>query len=126
MKIAVAVQQDAVCPHFGHAPVYSIFAVDDEGNILDRSDHPNPGHAPGVLPRWLGSLEVDVIIAGGMGPRAEELFRSQGIEPVIGVSGNVEEAVTAFCRGGLDQGPSACHHGTGDEEHHCGHNGEAR
>jgi predicted Fe-Mo cluster-binding NifX family protein len=121
MKIAVAVQDDAVCPHFGHAPFYALFTVDEKGNILDRTNHPNPGHAPGVLPKWLGSLESDVIIAGGMGPSAEELFRAQGIDPVIGVSGDVEEAVKNYCSGVLELGPSACHHGSEDTAHHCEH-----
>jgi len=126
MKIAVAVQNDAVCPHFGHAPHYALFTVDEAGNILDRTDHPNPGHAPGVLPKWLESLSADVIIAGGMGPRAEELFRAQGIEPVIGVSGDIEEAVKKYCSGVLELGPSACHHGSEDAGHDCGQSGETR
>lgn len=121
MKIAVAVQDGAVCPHFGHAPFYALFTVDENGKILDRTNHPNPGHAPGVLPKWLGGLETDVIIAGGMGPRAEELFRVQGIEPVIGVSGDIEEAVRNYCSGVLELGPSACHHGSEDTAHHCEH-----
>ncbi len=126
MKIAVAAQNGTVCPHFGHAPHYVLYTVDDEGNILDRAEHPNPGHAPGVLPRWLGSLEADVIIAGGMGPRAEELFRAQGIEPVIGVSGDIEDAVRNYCSGVLETGPSACHHGSEDGGHNCGQSGETR
>ncbi|HAA48025.1 MAG TPA: dinitrogenase iron-molybdenum cofactor [Synergistaceae bacterium] len=122
MKIAVAAQEGNVCPHFGHAPTYAVFTVDEEGNILDQADLPNPGHAPGVLPQWLGNLGVDVIIAGGMGPRAEDLFRGQGIEPVIGATGNVKEVVAAYFRGILEKGPSACHHEYHEKGHQCSHN----
>lgn len=109
MKIAVAIENGAVCPHFGHAPIFRIYQV-EEKKIVSHEDHPNPGHAPGVLPRWLSEMKADIIIAGGMGPRAEELFRAAGVEPVIGASGNADQAASDYLEGKLSTGPSACHH----------------
>ncbi len=118
MKIAVAFENGNVCPHFGHAPFYRIFDVSGE-SVTGSTDHQSPGHAPGVLPKWLSELKADVIIAGGMGPRAEELFVSFGIKPVTGVSGPAEEAVRSFIDGTLTQGKSSCGHVTGEAgDHH--------
>lgn len=120
MKIAIALEDGHVSLHFGHAPVFRVFETD--GNkILGHQDHPNPGHAPGVIPRWLSGLAVDVIIAGGMGPRAEELFREAGVRPVIGARGEAEEVARAFLDGTLRCGDSSCGHVTGEghgEHHH--------
>lgn len=120
MKIAVATENGNVCPHFGHAPTFRIFETDDK-KITGHQDHPNPGHVPGALPKWLSEMKVDVIIAGGMGPRAEELFVAAGIKPVIGAQGPAEAAAVAFLEGSLECGESACGHVTGEghEEHHC-------
>jgi len=61
-----------------------------------------------------------VIIAGGMGPRAEELFVAAGIKPVIGVQGPAEGAAKAFLDGSIECGESSCGHVTG--EGHGDHN----
>jgi predicted Fe-Mo cluster-binding NifX family protein len=46
--------------------------------------HTPPAHEPGVLPRWLHDLGVQVIIAGGMGSRAQQLFEENGIKVITG------------------------------------------
>ena len=72
MKIAIASDGNLVAQHFGRCPEYTI--VDTEGGtVLKKETIPNPGHEPGFLPRFLGDLGCDVILAGGMGPRAIEL-----------------------------------------------------
>ncbi|MDD2517950.1 MAG: NifB/NifX family molybdenum-iron cluster-binding protein, partial [Synergistales bacterium] len=103
MKIAVATENGNVCPHFGHAPTFRIFETDGK-SIIGHQDHPNPGHAPGVLPRWLSEMKVEVIIAGGMGPRAEDLFQAAGVRPVIGATGEAGEAAKAVLEGTLGCG----------------------
>jgi predicted Fe-Mo cluster-binding NifX family protein len=119
MKIAVAFENGNVCPHFGHAPVYRIFET-SEKTITGSTDHQSPGHVPGALPRWLSELKADVIIAGGMGPKAEELFEAAGIKVVIGVEGPAEKVVKEFLEGTLSCGQSSCGHvtGEGQTEHH--------
>ena len=46
---------------------------------------PAPKHEPGAFPRWLHSLGVQVVIAGGIGQRALVLFAQQGINVVAGL-----------------------------------------
>jgi predicted Fe-Mo cluster-binding NifX family protein len=45
---------------------------------------PSPGHQPGFLPAWLAEEEVSVIIAGGMGSRAQALLKENCVEVVAG------------------------------------------
>jgi len=118
MKIAVAIENGNVCPHFGHAPLYRIFETSDNA-ITGSSDHQSPGHTPGALPKWLSGLKASVVIAGGMGPKAEELFEAAGIQVVIGVEGPAKNVVEAFLDGTLSCGASSCGHVTGED--HSGH-----
>lgn len=111
MKIAVAADGDKVSLHFGRCSEYRVFSVED-GKVARRESLKNPGHEPGVLPKLLADEGVDVIIAGGMEPRAEQLLKDQGIKPVTGVLGPVEEVVEAYLKGTLKTGPSSCEHQT--------------
>lgn len=109
MKIAVAAQGNAVCSHFGHCEEFCLFDVED-GKVVRKFNVPNPGHEPGLLPRLLAEHGVDVVIAGGMGVRAQQLFAQKNIRVVTGAWGPVEEAVTAYLNGSLATGPNLCDH----------------
>jgi len=62
-----------------------------------------------LLPRWLQQQGVQVIIAGGMGERALNLFSENGIKVKSGVTGKTaEELAKIFLNGGLISGPTAC------------------
>jgi predicted Fe-Mo cluster-binding NifX family protein len=64
-----------------------------------------------VLPRWLKGLGVHVIIAGGMGGRARDLFAENGIEVVTGAPPEAPEVVVRdYLQGTLVTGPNACDH----------------
>jgi len=70
-----------------------------------------PAHQPGVLPRWLSEQQADVIIAGGMGQRAQQLFAQNDIKVVIGASGqSPEELATAYLNDSLETGDNICDH----------------
>lgn len=109
MKIAVATENGKVALHFGRCPEYTIFEVKD-GQICDVAVISNPGHRPGFLPKFLAGQGVNCIIAGGMGPRAEQLFKDQNIETVTGVVGEVERVVEDYLKGSLRRGDSFCEH----------------
>jgi len=115
MRIAVATEGGQVAPHFGRCPEYTLFDVAQD-RVVSRRVLPNPGHEPGFLPDYLARLGVDVVIAGGMGPRAQGLFAARGVRPVIGAGGRVDDVVAAFLAGTLVTGESRCDHGPG---HRC-------
>ena len=79
---------------------------------------PNPGHRPGFLPNFLADQGVEVIIAGGMGGGAVEIFNERNVEVVVGAEGDATKAVAAYLSGELHSTGSICHnHEHADE---CG------
>jgi ATP-binding protein involved in chromosome partitioning len=112
MKIAIPVNDGVLCQHFGHCQTFAVIDADETSKqITNRQDLTPPPHEPGVLPKWLGELDVNVVIAGGMGQRAQQLFTQSGIKVVIGASsGNPEELVAAYLHGILTTGQNICDH----------------
>ena len=109
MKIAIATEGTTVAQHFGRCPSYTIVDAED-GNILKKEVVQNPGHEPGVLPKFLSEMGVNFILSGGMGPKAINLFHQNNVEPIVGVSGDVEKVITDFLNGELETGESNCDH----------------
>ncbi|MBK8575982.1 MAG: NifB/NifX family molybdenum-iron cluster-binding protein [Elusimicrobia bacterium] len=113
MRIAVPVENDQLCSHFGHCQTFALFDVDKK-EIIGRVDIPPPPHEPGLLPRWLGEKGVQVVIAGGIGGRARALFAERKIEVVVGApSVSPETAVRQYVEGTLKTTANACTHEEG-------------
>jgi ATP-binding protein involved in chromosome partitioning len=112
MKIAIPVANQQLCMHFGHCETFAVLTVDSSTKkITGREDLVPPPHEPGVLPRWLGEQKVNVIIAGGMGQRAQQLFAEQNISVVVGApAATPEELTAAYLAGTLVSGTNACDH----------------
>ena len=112
MRIAIPLAQGKLSLHFGHCNQFAIFEIDDDSKrVVSRNDETPPAHAPGVLPRWLGGTGVNVIIAGGMGQRAQQLLAQNGIQVVIGApSGSPEELVSAYLENTLETRDNICDH----------------
>jgi ATP-binding protein involved in chromosome partitioning len=112
MRIAVPLAQGKLSLHFGHCDQFAIFDIDDSVNkVISRNDVTPPIHAPGVLPKWLHENNVSVIIAGGMGQRAQQLFAQNDIKVVTGASSSSpEELVSAYLQDTLETGDNICDH----------------
>ena len=84
--------------HFGHCPYYVI--VDVEGNEVNSVESiPNPladEHNAGELPAFMKENGIDVIITGGMGPKAQQYFADYGIKPVTGAYGKVKDVLEEY------------------------------
>ncbi len=109
-KIAVPTAEGQLCMHFGHCQVFTLFDV--EGTIIKSStEMVPPPHEPGVIPKWLHEQGATHIIAGGMGSRAQDLFRQYGITVVTGASADDPEvSVRQFIDGTLVTGANVCDH----------------
>ncbi len=107
MKIAVASEKDMVTEHFGHCENFNIY-IAENGKITGSESIPNPGHRPGFLPNFLNDIGVNVIIAGGMGGGAVEIFNEKGIEIITGVTGSAKEAAKGYLEGSLKSTGSVC------------------
>jgi len=104
--------------HFGRCPYFIM--VDVEGKEI-KTVRPveNPyfnGHVPGAVPTFINTQKVNVMIAGGMGPKAIDMFNSFGIEVATGVGGKVENVLKAYLDGNVN-GTTACSH---DHTDSCG------
>lgn len=108
MRVAVALEGRFVSEHFGHCEGFGVYEISNDNRIVSSSEIPNPGHQPGFLPVFLKEKNVNVIIAGGMGGRAQELFAENGIQVVVGASGDKNEAVSKFLSGELVSTESVC------------------
>jgi predicted Fe-Mo cluster-binding NifX family protein len=97
--------------HFGRCPYYLI--VDVEGDEIKKTDSVNNpyynNHVPGMVPQFINEQAVNVMIAGGMGPRAIDMFSNLGMEVVTGAIGNVGNVLQAYLRGEIS-GVEPCQH----------------
>lgn len=112
MRFAIPVTEGKVAAHFGHCSHFALFDVDEATKaVAKREVIPSPGHQPGFLPAWLAEEGVSVVIASGMGPRAQGIFRENRIEVVVGVLGDdSEKAVLDYIKGELATGDNICDH----------------
>ena len=84
-KIAIPIAGGRLFQSFGKAAEFAIFHIQNQQIIKKEILHPPP-HGPDVFPEWLHVLGVSVIIAGNMGSRAMENFKSKGITVITGSS----------------------------------------
>jgi predicted Fe-Mo cluster-binding NifX family protein len=123
--IAVAAEDDRgleseVSHHFGRCPFY-VIAASEDGRIGAVRVVVNPyygEHSPGRVPLFIKSQDVGVMIAGGMGQRAKEIFDHHGIEVATGARGTVRRTLEDYLGGRLS-GYDPCSgrdggHGHGD------------
>jgi predicted Fe-Mo cluster-binding NifX family protein len=129
LRIAVASEDERgldsrVSAHFGRCPDYTIAEVRGV-EILSHRVVANPhfeAHVPGAVPEFLADQKADVVLAGGMGPRAVMMFRDLGIEVATGIDGSVADALARWI-GGF-RGITPCRH---DHPDSCGgHEDRAR
>ncbi|RKZ19956.1 ATPase [bacterium] len=109
------------CAHFGHCQSFAVIQVADDNEVGEVQFLDPPAHQPGTYPRFLSDQGVDIVIAGGMGVMAQNLFRENKIEVHMGIG--VEEPaflVEQFLRNELQTGDNLCNHGTEDHEPNCG------
>ena len=110
MKFAIPLAEGKLTAHFGHCQEFALVDVEDN-EIKNKETIVPPPHEPGVLPKWLHDLGTNVIIAGGMGGRALDLFAQNDIKVVVGApSLTPEELVRQYLDNKLEAGANVCDH----------------
>lgn len=107
MKIAIATDGKNVSGHFGHCEGFTVYEISD-GKEVDKIFIPNPGHRPGFLPVYLGEKNVNMIISGGMGATAQQLFNDHNIDVIVGAKGNCDDIIKSYLSGELKSTGSVC------------------
>ena len=112
MRIAVPLAHGKLALHFGHCEHFALVDVDATTKSIVKTELVEaPDHQPGLLPRWLAEKGAQLIIAGGMGSRAQALFADQQIQVVIGAPAETPEMlVNAYLDGTLQSGENVCDH----------------
>lgn len=112
--------------HFGRVPLYTIY--DDKTKTVEiinnTSSHTGGTKLPAEL---LREHNIDIMLCGGLGRRAINLFEQFGIEVYIGARGKVKDAIEQFDHKKLQMATDrdACqqhkYRGEGIGEHHDHH-----
>lgn len=112
MRIAVPVTGGVLSAHFGHCEKFVLFDVGEDGRTVGgRQEMKPPPHEPGTFPKWLHAQGATIIIAGGMGSRAQSLFGKNDIRVVVGATGTEPDAIVrSFLDGRLEIGANSCDH----------------
>jgi len=110
VMFAVPTAEGKLCSHFGHCDQFALIET-AEGEIKAKTMHTPPPHEPGVLPKWLHEMGAHIIIAGGMGSRAQQLFVENGIKVVTGAPADTPESlVRQYLSDSLVTGGNVCDH----------------
>ncbi|MCP4632190.1 MAG: ATPase [candidate division Zixibacteria bacterium] len=112
MKIVIPIAEGKLCLHFGHCEKFVLIEIDmQKKTIVNKTDLNPPPHEPGVLPQWLSKEGANLIIAGGMGMRAQQFFKQYGVDVVVGAYPDTpENIVSAYMNNSLQTGQNVCDH----------------
>ncbi len=100
MRIAFATDDangldSVISYHFGRCPYY-VFVDVENGKVKDVKSEGNQllnGHDVGELPSLMKQRNVDVMVCGNMGPKAQSYFSDFGIKTILGAYGKVKDAL---------------------------------
>lgn len=119
MRIAIPLSRGRLSRHFGHCEQFLFVDADmEQRQVLQKNFETAPEHAPGLLPQWLVEHGVEVVIAAGLGARAQDLLSASSVEVLTGVAAVDPDALVAdFLNGRLEPGSNHCDH----SGHACNH-----
>jgi Mrp family chromosome partitioning ATPase/predicted Fe-Mo cluster-binding NifX family protein len=112
IRIAVPITSGILASHFGHCEQFVLIDVaNDAKTITGQNVVTPPPHEPGSFPRWLHEQGANLIIAGGMGSRAQSLFEQNNIKVIVGAANKEPQAlVQDYLRGKLTTVANICDH----------------
>ena len=112
MKVAISTDGEEVCPHFGRAPQFTFFTIENN-EVVKEEVISNPGHTVGSIPQFIHENGAEWMITGGMGHRAVGFFNEYGIKTIVGVTGKINDVKEKILNGTLKGGESLCSPGIG-------------
>lgn len=108
--LVVPVSDGKLSSHFGHCKQFAFIEIQN-GKIAIKEMLTPPAHEPGVLPQWLNEQGADIVIAAGMGEKAQQLLTEKGIEVIIGAPmDSPESLINLYLSGALATGANICDH----------------
>jgi predicted Fe-Mo cluster-binding NifX family protein len=97
MKICVPTMGDggmeeAICQHFGRAPTFTMVDL-DSGKIAVLPNVSEHMGGKGLPTETIFAEGVQVMIVGGLGPKAVSAFSQAGVDVFVGAAGTVKDAI---------------------------------
>ena len=114
-KIAVPTREGAVDDHFGHCAYYTIFSINDQGEVIktENLDSPQGCGCKSNIASVMQSMGITLMLAGNMGEGAYNKLNQHGIEVIRGCKGDVNDVVRAYLDGKLSDNGAGC------ADHNC-------
>lgn len=108
--IVIPVTDGVLSGHFGHCEIF-YFAHIQNQQITEEHMQTPPEHEPGLYPRWVKAQGGTLVIGGGMGQKARNLFAENGVEVIVGAP-TIEprKVVEAYLNGTLQTQENTCDH----------------
>ncbi|MEM2920909.1 MAG: NifB/NifX family molybdenum-iron cluster-binding protein [Candidatus Bathyarchaeia archaeon] len=118
MKVVVPVDEDRgmdsrLSEHFGRAPFFAVFDLDESGQVLRQEMVRNEGEHFGGAGRpaeRLLQLRPDVVITYGMGPRALGIFQQAKVAVMRANSNILKEVISSYLKDELEEFTESCQH----------------
>ncbi|MHA1933694.1 MAG: NifB/NifX family molybdenum-iron cluster-binding protein [Candidatus Thorarchaeota archaeon] len=99
--------------HFGRAPFFVLYELDDSNSILTETIHQNTGShqgGRGHAHNNVMSLNPHVVIVNGMGPRGIKSFQEAGVAVLRANSSHAKTVVDAYVSNMLSELTEGCAH----------------
>jgi len=99
--------------HFGRAPYFAVFELDEAGHIINQKTVPNVGEhfgGSGQRADHILALKPNVIITYGMGPRGLSIFQNARVAVLRANADTVKDVMAAFNKDELEELTEGCHH----------------
>ncbi len=114
MKIAIPTVNGIMSGHFGHCDKFYIAEIRNNEKVDGYFLSPPP-HEFGVFPKWLASEKVDILLCGGIGFKAIQIFNEFGVKVISGImKTDINEIIEDFLNDNLVANGGTCHGGNGD------------
>ena len=102
MRFAVTAKYKKLCAQFDDCTEFAIMDVSNNA-IVTENFWSSPPHEFGNLPEWLRfEMRVDIVIAGSMGLKIQQILTEKGIQVVTGAKDDCPKTlVSNFLNGTL-------------------------
>ncbi|WP_145073933.1 NifB/NifX family molybdenum-iron cluster-binding protein [Poriferisphaera corsica] len=70
MRIAIPLKNNIFSRHFGKSDALAVYTIDDNNAITNSETLPRTIDGCSGLPTWISSLNIDLVLVGGLGQGA--------------------------------------------------------
>jgi predicted Fe-Mo cluster-binding NifX family protein len=107
MKIAIPLFGTRVSPNFDHAQTALLVGI-EKGSVITMNELSLGPFEPLMRATQIKSLDIDVVICGGVSNFLQNLLQEQNIRVIPWITGEAQKALELFMRGALEPGTMVC------------------